>query len=43
LEFSGFYGLYEEINEEPFSMGNSSFGQGSWGECPIEELPLTIQ
>lgn len=43
LEFSGFYGLYEEINEEPFSMGNSSFGQRSWRECPIRALPITIQ
>jgi len=40
LEFSGFYDLYEEMNEEPFSMGSSSFGQSSWDECPIEEPPL---
>ena len=31
LEFSGFYDLYEEINEEPFSMGSSSFGQSVHG------------
>lgn len=43
LEFSGFYDLYEEVNEEPFSMGTSSFGQNSWDECPIEEALLSIQ
>ncbi|MCG8669212.1 MAG: hypothetical protein MI867_07335 [Pseudomonadales bacterium] len=43
LENSGFYKQYEVVNEEPFSMGQSSWGAQFWKNCSIEEPDETAQ
>lgn len=43
LENAGFYQHYLAVNEEPFSMGQSSWGAQFWKNCSIEALDETVQ